>query len=78
MRLGRRSSLSALAGFLFPALEELLYLLQGDTPMAHPGLLLGGKLGKIKSIGVLRPKVREMLKEELKEIDSLVQQILTA
>jgi type I restriction-modification system DNA methylase subunit len=32
--------------------------------------------GKIKSIGRLRSKVREMLKEELREIDALVQQIL--
>ena len=44
--------------------------------MAHSSLLLSGKFGKIKSIGVLRPKIREMLKEELKEIDSLVQRIL--
>ncbi len=35
-----------------------------------------GGPGKIKSIGVLRSKVREMLKPELKEIDTLVQQIL--
>jgi hypothetical protein len=32
--------------------------------------------GKIKSIGRLRLKVREILKEELREIDALVQQIL--
>jgi phosphohistidine phosphatase SixA len=32
--------------------------------------------GKIKSIGVLRSRVREMLKDELKEIDGLVQKIL--
>jgi len=32
--------------------------------------------GKIKSIGVLRRKVREMLSEELKEIDELVRKIL--
>lgn len=38
--------------------------------------LKSGGHGKIKSIGVLRSKVREMLKEELKKIDSLVQQIL--
>jgi len=38
--------------------------------------LQSGGQGKIKSIGVLRSRVREMLKEELKEIDTLVQQIL--
>ena len=34
-----------------------------------------GGQGKIKSIGILRSKVREMLKEELEEIDSLIRQI---
>ena len=38
--------------------------------------LQSGGPGKIKSIGVLRSRVREMLKEELTEIDRLVQQIL--
>jgi methylase of polypeptide subunit release factors len=38
--------------------------------------LASGGAGKIKSIGKLRGMVREMLKEELKEIDALVQQIL--
>ena len=35
-----------------------------------------GGPGKIKSIGILRSKVREMLKKELNEIDSLVEKIL--
>lgn len=35
-----------------------------------------GGVGKIKSIGVLRSKVREMLKKELTEIDNRVQPIL--
>ncbi|HOU95571.1 MAG TPA: N-6 DNA methylase [Bacteroidales bacterium] len=35
-----------------------------------------GVPGKIKSIGILRSKVREMLKKELNEIDSLVEKIL--
>jgi type I restriction-modification system DNA methylase subunit len=38
--------------------------------------LKSGGQGQIKSIGVLRSRVREMLKEELKEIDGLVQKIL--
>jgi hypothetical protein len=38
--------------------------------------LKSGGQGKIKSIGVLRSRVREMLKDELKEIDGLVQKIL--
>lgn len=38
--------------------------------------LAGGGPGKIKSIGKLRGMVREMLKDELKEIDMLVKEIL--
>jgi hypothetical protein len=38
--------------------------------------LKSGGQGKIKNIGVLRSRVREMLKNELKEIDGLVQKIL--
>ncbi len=38
--------------------------------------LASGGPGKIKNIGVLRRKVRELLKEELKEIDALVKSIL--
>ena len=38
--------------------------------------LTSGGAGKIKSIGKLRGMVREMLKEELKEIDALVEKIL--
>jgi hypothetical protein len=38
--------------------------------------LEGGGTGKIKSIGRLRGMVREMLKDELKEIDALVNKIL--
>jgi SAM-dependent methyltransferase len=38
--------------------------------------LKSGGQGKIKNIGVLRSRVREMLKDELKEIDGLVQKIL--
>jgi hypothetical protein len=35
-----------------------------------------GGQGKIKSIGILRSKVREMLKEELEKIDLLIRKIL--
>lgn len=35
-----------------------------------------GAVGKIKSIGVLRSKVRQMLEKELKEIDLIVKKIL--
>ncbi|MFQ6116036.1 MAG: hypothetical protein ACE5NG_18395 [bacterium] len=38
--------------------------------------LASGGLGKIKSIGKLRGMVREMLKEELQEIDARVEKIL--
>jgi hypothetical protein len=39
--------------------------------------LAGGGAGKITSIGKLRGMVRAMLKEELQEIDALVEKILT-
>jgi hypothetical protein len=47
-----------------------------DCSQKVTGWLKSGNLSKIKSIGVLRSKVREMLNVELKEIDSLVQEIL--
>ena len=55
--------------------RSLAELGKGCSAKVEPWLARGGA-GKITSIGKLRSMVREMLKDELKEIDELVKKIL--
>ena len=55
---------------------QLHLLEEADWAKRKPHWLKSGGAGKINSIGKLRGMVRDMLKDELKEIDTLVHKIL--